>query len=519
MPEEPSKPPIGATGATGATGAAASASGSVPVGEVTKRAARNVAAASIAELVGKAGTFLFVVIGARALSKSDFGAFSLALAAATLLAAIPQWGFDSIIVRDGSQDPDQLPQLVAEAWVWRLGLSVPVVVGAGIFGALTNRDAAASVAFVLVVLAVVIDTLSQTWRSAAVARQDYRGVAIAKVTQRIATAMLGAGAAWLGLELLGFSSAFLIGSVIGTLGSFLAVRALHVRAAFGRVTRQGLARMGRSSALIGLDGVFAIAVLRLDAVLLGWMKGDSAVAVYAVSTRLLETVLFLAWAVVSGLMPVMSAPGATWRVRLAIQRGMTVVAAVYVPFMVVMIVAGGQVVGLLFGARYEGPSTDVVAWLAPAPLFIAFGNLASSALVARYRAGLVVGGSVAAFVVNLGLNVALIPVLGPTGSAIATTAAYLVEGIVLFVMCSRVIGAPRVDQALAVPAVAGAAMALAMVITPGGLIAQLVTGGLVFGLGWLGLSRRFAPEGVAVVMSFLRRAPTDMTVPSTVDDV
>ena len=48
---------------------------------------------------------------------------------------------------------------------------------------------------------------------------------------------------------------------------------------------------------LGVDTVVAMALFRIDQVLLGAMKGDAAVGVYAAAYRLLETMLFVSWAV------------------------------------------------------------------------------------------------------------------------------------------------------------------------------------------------------------------------------
>jgi len=489
------------------------------VGEVTRRAARTIAASVVAETIGKVGTFLFVLIGARSLTKDEFGAFSYALAAATLLAAIPQWGFDSVIVREASREPRRLPVLMGETWIWRLLLTLPVIIGAALFGALTRPDVESEAAFVIVVGATLLDALTQTGRAAGVSRQSYGGVAFAHIVQRLTTAVLGAAALAAGFELVGFSSALLLGSVIGTVGVWMAVRRLGVRVDFRGVTRRGLAVLGRESLPLGLDLVLAMAVLRLDAVLLGSIKGDSAVAT-SVVTRVVETVLFLAWAAQHGLFPVMSAADVGWRVRVAIERGLALVAAGYVPFLVIMALRGGAVVGLLFGSQYRGPAVDPAAWLAAAPLLIALGNLLTHALIAQRRSRQVVIGTLLALVVNIALNVVLIPSHGPEGAAAATTVAYLVENLLLMYYCARSVGTPRLDVALAPALCAGVAMAAVMLVVPGGPAIEIALGTVTFLLAWLALTYRFAPENLELLRSMLRRTqPEDVSTPSALDDL
>jgi O-antigen/teichoic acid export membrane protein len=483
------------------------------VGAVTRRAARNIVYAAIAEIMGKFGTFAFVIIGARALTKAEFGTFSYALALGTLVAPIGSWGIDVVVVREGTRHPDRLPTLLGQAYLWRYMLVLLGGVGAAVFGALTSHDAPTALAFVLVVLAVFLDVLAQTPGAAAEAKQDLRGLAVARVAQRLSTAALAGLAIALGFGLIGFSSALLVGSVIGAVGFTITARWLGVRARFRGTTRRGMLRLARMAAPIGLDSLLALAVLRIDTVLLEVIRGSSEVASYAVATRLLETVLFLSWACQQALFPIISGSRELWRFRYAIERGLAICSVLFVPFLVVLLTDGGEIIKILFGQSYSSSATPVM-FMAAAPLLIAYGNLTTEALFVRGRPLLAAAASASAGVVNVAVNLVLIPRFGATGAAITTTLSYLFEGVVLYVLALRIIGRPRIDRAIAESVAAGAFMAAAMLLVPGGLAVRLVVGGAVFGGVWLALSARFAPENIAVLKSFLRRAPIDLPTTS-----
>jgi O-antigen/teichoic acid export membrane protein len=163
---------------------------------------------------------------------------------------------------------------------------------------------------------------------------------------------------------------------------------------------------------------------------------------------------------------------------------------------------------VFFGSKYAAPAAQPLAWLAFAPLLIAYGNITSNALVARRRVRGAVLASVAAMVFNVSLNLVLIPSLGPTGAAVATTAAYLFEAVILAVLCTRLFGFARIDRALAESVAAGVLMAGALAVIHHGTIVDLVVATAVYGLAWLGLSYRFSRENIAVLLSVFRRGPT-----------
>lgn len=114
--------------------------------------------------------------------------------------------------------------------------------------------------------------------------------------------------------------------------------------------------------------------------------------------------------------------------------------------------------------------------------------------------------SIVAMLFNVGLNLAIIPILGPTGAAIATTAAYLFEAIILCVLCTRLFGFARIDRAMAESVVAGGLMALFLAFVHIGTIPDLLLAGALYSAAWLMLCWRFAPQNVAVLRSFFRRA-------------
>ena len=185
---------------------------------------------------------------------------------------------------------------------------------------------------------------------------------------------------------------------------------------------------------------------------------------------------------------------------------MSIVAVAYFPFAVAVLMRSYDIIGVIFGSKYAASGSEPLEWLAPAPLAFAFGSLATSALVARHATGAAVIASVAAAVFNIGLNLVLIPPLGPTGAAITTSAAYVLEALVLFVMVTRRYGVPRVDRAVAECAVASLAMVAVLSFVHIQVVADLAIAGAAFLAAWLALSAVFAPDHLAILRSFFDRS-------------
>ncbi|MDQ1439562.1 MAG: hypothetical protein QOK43_3191 [Acidimicrobiaceae bacterium] len=508
----------GSAPAGGSSGGSAGGSSGGTSGRV--RTVRNAALLLVTEVVGKLSTFVFTVVAARELTRADFGAFTYALAFSLLVTALPNWGFNPVVVRDGARSPDRLATYYSEALAWRTALVVPTFAIAAVVGLATRPDARASTALVLILVAAAFDLYSETAKAAAAVKGDLRGWAFGLIANRVVSTGAGIVLLALGHGLVGLCVGYLAGSALGAVFALSAVARLGVRPSWSLLSWPSWTRMGRQSVAIGVDALVAMTLSKIDTVILDAFKGDKAVALYGAAYRLLETVLFVTWTLNTVIFPRTSAAKESAEVRRLTEVALGAVASLFIPFGVVLALRGPDVLGLVFGSAYARPAATTVRLLSGAPLVFAIGFFASSALLSRGRNAMVLSASLVAAVVNIGGNLAVIPTWGAAGAAAMTTAAYAVEAVVLLAMCGRVVGWLRVDRPLTVPALAAVPLALAMARGPGGIVGQLALGTVLYAVAWLMLARRLVPEVVDLIQATVRRrtAPAPAPVPTTPPD-
>ena len=489
--------------------AASTADGGGQVGPVTHRTARNAAYMLAAEISGKVATLVYTLLAARQLSQLDFGAFSYALSVATLVAILPDWGFDTVVVQRSSAQPDRLPLLRSASLTWKTLIGVPVMTVSAVIASQSRPTPEAQVALYLMMVAALLDIYSGTNRSAAAVLQRQGGMALALAAQRITTAVLAVAALLLGFGLVGLTASYLIGSVIGLVATSVMLRRLDVPARFGSLRWPVLRDLFVRAWWIGVSSLVLMALFRVDMVILEAIKGDEAVAAYAAAYRLLETVMLFTWTIARVVLPVMSSSSSPSRVRRGVEQGIAVAAFIYVPFAVVSLLEAPAVIGLLFGSTYADQSAPALRWLAFAPLLFAVAYYGVAALVSQARSIRMVVTAVAATVVNIGLNLALIPSLAGTGAAIATTASYLVESAIALWLCFPLTGLIRIWRPLLAPSVAGLAMAVALAGLQLPIVLEVALSGALYLLLWTAVVRRWAPEQLEVLASLLRRNRKD----------
>jgi O-antigen/teichoic acid export membrane protein len=454
------------------------------------------------EVVGKVVMLGVLVYAVRDLSPADFGLFSYALAFGALLAALPVWGFDALLVQQVGPDRSRLPGAYAELLVLRTLLAVPVLVaGAGV-AVLTRGDAEAQFALVALLVAAVAEGYAHGPRAVAGVLRQQSTAAVVVLAQRIATAVLGIAALAAGFGVVGLCAAYAITTALGTVALFATVARIGGRPSVTGVTAAGLRRTALRSVPLGVDAIVGMVMFRADALMLGWFHGDTAVGEYTSAYRIIETVLFVTWAVSRVVYPAMAAATDLPTLRRALGNGLAVTALVFVPFAAFVIARAPDLLELLFGAYYADTASTVLRVLAPTPLVIAIGAMLSNGFLARGHSGITLLASAVAGVANVGANLILLPPLSTLGAAITTTGAYLVEAALLLVLARRHLGTVRLTPALAIPALS-VLPAVVVALAPIHVVPALLLAGSVYLLMWCLLSSKWQPENVATLRAAL----------------
>ena len=476
---------------------------------VPATAARNAAVLSAAEILGKIASLGLALVAARRLDHASFGFYSFGLALALLLAVLPSWGFDQLLVQRASSGTDDLDSLVAHTLAWRLLLGGGVLAATALVMGITTSDSAHAAVVIILVAATCMDTLTDTGKSAAAVLHRQAGVAVSLVVQRATTAALAITALMVFDDaLVWVAGAYLVGSVIGLVSTAAVVHHLDVRPRRTAATRSELSDTGRRSLLVGLEVVVAMVLFRVDMPILQLVRGSREVAIYAVAYRVTETTLFLSWTIGAVALPRFAARRSEpLAQRTTFESSLAAAAAFYVPFAVVAFVVPERVLRLLFGPSYSGPGAASLRWLALTPLVFAIWLLGGYLLVAheRFWTSLVI--TVVCATVNIVGNFALLPRFGSAGAAATTTITFALGAAAVVGAVRSDMGMPRLGRTLGVAIVAGGAMAAALVLTAAlPIVVGVAIAVVVDASVWWAVARRFAPSQAEAVTGLVVRS-------------
>ncbi|GAB2987277.1 oligosaccharide flippase family protein [Nocardioides montaniterrae] len=473
--------------------------GEVGVGRRTSGA---VVALVLSEVLGKIATFLLLLLAARILGLREFGVLTFGLSIGLLLSVVPSLGLDARVLQLGSLQPERLDRLYGALVAIRTVLSVAVMVVVSVVTMAVEGLSATTATVILLVAGSLLDPFNDACRSACGVLQKQQGPAMVMVVQRFATFGLCIGFAAVSGTAWAAALGYTLGSILGVAGMFAAARRAGSRARM-RGSRSEVREILRAAPVLGLEAVSTMGLFRIDAALVALLLGTVEVGIYSVSYRIFETMLFVSWSLSRAFVPVIaSRPDDVEHLQLWSRRFLVVVVGIYLPYATVLAVRGDDLVGFLFGSAYVEPG--LMPSLAAAPLLFGIAYLAGSVLVARRPDPRVVVASIAALVVNIGLDLVLLPAIGIIGAGIATTAAFIVQGVILVLALHRTVGSFGSVRSLA-PVVLASAVAGCIAVLIGPVLPALVAAGVGYLLTWGALGAVLEPALITELKRVLRR--------------
>lgn len=469
--------------------------------------ARNAVARGVGEVVAKLASVAFYVAIARELGEGGFGDFMFALSFTTLLLVASGFGTEDLVAREVARDRSRLDDYLSNAIALKVASSIALLALAAAFVNLAGYSEDARLAVYLVGGGVAVENLGRSFGSVFQATERMELLSVSLIMQRVATAGAGIAVLAAGGGIVEVSLIFFGGSLLG-----LAVAAIVMRRYVARprmaIDRSRWLPILRAGIPIGLVTMVLTVLLKVDQVLLSFLEGgdNSEVGFYGAAFRLVEATMFISWSFAAAFLPWVAHRGPEEGERLGqgYELALKALSAVLVPIGVAFVILAEPLIDLLYGEAYEA-AVGPLRWLGVTTVFYGLNMLASTLLVARDRPLDFARICAIVVVLNIALNLALIPPLGATGAALAAA----ISSIALAVLGSRRIaaltGRLSVLRAFAGPVLGGAALAGAMLALSLPWALEAALGAAAYLVVLLLLERRLFPDDFALARGLLAR--------------
>ena len=372
------------------------------------------------------GVGLFVGVWVvRYLGPEQFGVLSYALTFVALFSTIASLGLDGIVVRDIVSVPSSKDETLGTAFVLRLaGGTVALILSIGTIFLVRPGEPIIWWLVGITAAGMIFQALNtiDLWFQSQV-RSKYvvyaRNIAFFLISV-IKVILILAGA-----PLIAFALAGLAEIVIASIGLVVMYKCKGYFFSAWRISLARTKSLLKDSWPLMFSSIVGIIYLRIDQIMIGNMVGDKEVGIYSAAVKLAEVWYFIPMCVLSSVLPSIVAAKATnenlFYTRLQMfynwMSFISYLVAIPITFM------ANWIIGILFGADYvkAGPMLSLLIW---AGLFINLGTARSAFLTAKNWTKISLFSNFLGCVLNVILNLALIPKYGGMGAVIASLISY-----------------------------------------------------------------------------------------------
>lgn len=364
---------------------------------------------------------------ARYLGPDRFGTFNYALAFVGLFTSVSSMGLNGLLVRDVVRDPADANAIMGTTLALKvIGGLVAMLLAIGITAVMAPGY---SLMFWLVVVTAcglvvqAFDTVDLWFQAQVLSKYSVIAKSIAYTLANI----FKLGLVFAQASLVWFAFAGVLELLLGAMCLLSAYRHLGNRPSAWVVSWKRARHLLTESWPLVLSNLSIVLYMRIDAVMLGHFSTHHQVGLYSVATRLSELWYFVPTSIVTSVTPaLMKAKHQEIDVYhgrlLALFRALVLIALLIA---VPMTFLSESLVVLLFGSEYQaaGPVLAVHIWAA---LFVFMGVAQSPWNIAEGHHKLILSRAVMGAVLNILLNLALLPRMGAMGAAVATVISYAV---------------------------------------------------------------------------------------------
>lgn len=409
--------------------------GSPGSGGLVANAGVMVAGRYVVAALGWLGTLIIV----RTLSVPEFGRLSFVFSLILLIAVFSDLGLGRLSIKglvDGEHDPaafaGTLIVLRALMGVVTYGAAVVFVVVAGYPSEVVRATLVAGVALLIATPSNAIETVFQ-------AHLRLGSVAVANVVGQLSLLAVTAAVAVAGGSVIRFAIPAVIGEVV--IFSWKLARVRRIQPIRLNVDWATWKRLLTEAVPLAAGSVMATFYYRVDSVMLSQLDTFSSVGIYNVAYKFVDLVQYLPTAL---MVPVLAVLVRSWpedmdRFAETFRRAFTILALAGVLVIVEFVAFARPLITLLYGSDYA-VGADAGRMVVTASCIAAFGKLAFTVLLAMGRNRLYPMVTLAGLVVNVGLNLFLIPRASYFGAAIATLVTEILVVVILVTVVARIEG-------------------------------------------------------------------------------
>jgi len=371
---------------------------------------------------------------ARYLGPDQFGVFSYAIAYAALFGSVAKLGLDSIVVRDLVQEPALRKTYMGTAfWLKIVGalFMLSLVVLASLF---TSNSTTTNLYIFIIASGIIFQSFEVVdfyFQSQVLSKF----VSLCKITQLLISSLIKIYLISISADLYWFVLVSLVDQITLAISLFIAYRCQKIGNFYGYFDLAVAKKMLKDSWPLMISGLVIAVYMRIDQVMIKEMLGNREVGLYSAAVRLSEAFYFIPVLICQSIFPaIVNARRISEEVYyLRLQKLFSFMARSSIAIAIVMTFLSGWLVTIIYGDAYSeaGLVLSVHIW---GGVFVFLGVASSNWFLSENLQRYSLINTTVGAIINILLNLILIPRYGVSGAAVATVIAYAVSGYLMTVL-------------------------------------------------------------------------------------
>ncbi|AEH07269.1 flippase [Methanothermococcus okinawensis] len=395
-----------------------------------KRIAKNTGILFVSNIISKLFGFVYTIYMARYLGAQGFGILSFALAFTGMFGVLADMGLQPLTVREVARNTELSGKYLGNIAAIKSILGIITFVLIVLTINLMNYPAETVYVVYLIAFSVLINSFNGMFYSIYQGHEKMEYVGIGNI---INSSLMFVGvfiAIYLGFNVEGFAYIYLI-SGIGVLLYNLIISTWKFVKPKIEIDLKFWKELLKEAWPFALIGFFVIIYFRIDSIMLSYMKGNEVVGYYSASYRLIDALSSLVPSIIYSVMfPVMSKYlNSINDLKKVWIKAFNLSFIVGITTSIFVVVFAKYIILIVYGYGYL-PSVMVLQILIWAFFIICVSSITSGLLNATNKQRLVTFGAGAGAIINVILNIILIPKYSMEGAAIAT----VITEILMFVL-------------------------------------------------------------------------------------
>lgn len=412
---------------------------------IAKQVFRNTSIILVGDLSFKLISLFLIIYLAKYLEVENFGKYNFVLAYISIFGIITDLGLNSILVREMAKDVDIIPKIIGNAFIIKSILAVLAVFLSLLIASFMNYPSDTTLYIYIASLMLLFQSFSDTYRTVFQAKLKMEYEIVSKLVFKITSLIIILYLISIHSSLLQLIFAFTLLESLKTLLNYIFLRKM-VKAKFD-IDLILWKKLLKESLPVTLTSIFFLINQRIDVLMLSKIKGNFEIGLYSAAYRLSEPLGIVPYALIASLFPIMSHSFQNSKGTLikSNEMGFKFIIMAMLPICVGTTLIADKIILLIYDQSYVGSisALQILIW---ALFFASINYHLTSILLATNKQKLSCFTMSISVIVNILLNMILIPKFSYNGASIATVVSELTQVTINYYFISENLTIPSIGK-------------------------------------------------------------------------